>query len=511
MNNLKRERERRGWSRARLVTELAGHMGDKDTRYPISIAQIGRWERGESRPADYWIEKLCTVYGQTAEELSLYHATPISENAAPTSTVPARSPPAQLQRDAVKGASSAIDVEDDWNHARVRDDTRWRRHPRSRPGERHARRRWEATLHRREWTARISRPTCWICRIVLATVVLLLGSYLVLTLNPLALHGPSLASLAQFDGAIEGYLIAVEKRGNQDVLVALDPRTGLTHQLAPQIPPLIDGNSSASSSEYDSLIAPAYSPTRHLLAYIAISADGATNLWVAPLQTPVNSVPRMNPAQSRKLIANCGPACKTLTWSPSGKWLIVEGSSGLIAIETDTGQERIITQGAHDAWPTCSPNGSLLVYQRAVESLGYLVAAPADDCIPTAEAVAHARLVGEAVVSWHPMWSLDGKMLAYVSATTGRQVYVLSALGLFAGPTDSTATPLRSVSPVGCGDPVWVTEAQAHRNVVLFICSTGSGQRLVGALADQQDDELFAIGDSRVGEPALYNPIWIAP
>jgi hypothetical protein len=346
---------------------------------------------------------------------------------------------------------------------------------------------------------------------VLATVVLLFASYLVLTFSPFALHGPSLASLAQFDGAIEGYLIAVEKRGNQDVLVALDPRTGLTHQLAPQSPALIEGDSSLTSSEYDSLIAPAYSPTRRMLAYIAISAGGATSIWVAPLQTPANSVPRVDMAQSRRLLAKCGPACKTLAWSPSGKWLIVEGSSGLMAIATDSGDESIITQGAHDAWPACSPNGSLLVYQRSVESLGYLVAAPADDCIPTAEAVAHARLVGSAVVSWRPMWSLDGKLLAYVSATTGRHVFVLDALGLFAGPTDSTATPLRSVSPAGCGDPVWVSEAQSHRNIVLFICSTGSGQRLVGALADRQDDELFAIGDSRVGEPALYNPIWVAP
>jgi len=535
INHLERERKRRGWTRQRLAAKLADLMDPDEIRPLISLGQIGRWERGESQPEDYWIEKLCTVYEQSAEELGLFHAvgdddptvnevtaprvihpiSPIADVSEQLLSVQAQSINAERAIDgpsALVGASAPIGAEDDPTTITGGRGDAPHPHERDHPGTRHNgryTRRWgQATPGGSARSAHISRHACWA---VLAAVTGLFATYLLLTLTPFAAHGLSLTSLTPFDGAIEGYLIAVEKRGNQDVLVALDPRTGITHQLAPQSPPLIEGNSSVPASEDESLIAPAYSSARHMLAYIAISDDGATSVWITPLATPANSVPQLDVAQSRRLIANCGPSCKTLTWSPSGGWLIFESSSGLMAVEADTGDERIITQGAHDAWPACSPNGSLLVYQRAVESLGYLVSAPAEDCIPTAEAVAHARLVGSAVISWHPMWSLDGKMLAYVSATTGKRVFVLDALGLFAGPTDSDATPFHSVSPVGCGDPVWITEAQSHRNLVLFICSTQSGQRLAGALADEQDGSLFAVGAPRDGEPALYNPIWVAP
>ncbi len=57
---LKQERERRGWSQARLAEEI-------DT----SERNVGRWERGESHPSPYFREKLCTLFGKSAQELGL--------------------------------------------------------------------------------------------------------------------------------------------------------------------------------------------------------------------------------------------------------------------------------------------------------------------------------------------------------------------------------------------------------------------------------------------------------
>lgn len=76
MNVLLGERKRRGWTRKRVATELARLMVPTDTRYPITEAQIGRWERDESHPEDYWVEKLCALYTSTAEELGLYAREP---------------------------------------------------------------------------------------------------------------------------------------------------------------------------------------------------------------------------------------------------------------------------------------------------------------------------------------------------------------------------------------------------------------------------------------------------
>ena len=58
---LRLERERRGWSQA----NLAERMGN------ISVKTIRRWEKGESLPQPYYRQKFIEVFGKSPEELSL--------------------------------------------------------------------------------------------------------------------------------------------------------------------------------------------------------------------------------------------------------------------------------------------------------------------------------------------------------------------------------------------------------------------------------------------------------
>lgn len=57
---LKRERELRGWSQAKVASEIG-----------TDPATIGRWERGLSFPYPYFREKLCVLFGKSAPELGL--------------------------------------------------------------------------------------------------------------------------------------------------------------------------------------------------------------------------------------------------------------------------------------------------------------------------------------------------------------------------------------------------------------------------------------------------------
>ncbi len=57
---LREERKRRGWSQARLA-ELLG----------TEAVTVGRWERGISFPYPYFREKLCQLFGKSAQELGL--------------------------------------------------------------------------------------------------------------------------------------------------------------------------------------------------------------------------------------------------------------------------------------------------------------------------------------------------------------------------------------------------------------------------------------------------------
>ena len=59
---LRRERQRRGWSR-QYVAEQIG-VADPKT--------IGRWERGVAFPSSYFLQKLCTLFGMLAQDLGLY-------------------------------------------------------------------------------------------------------------------------------------------------------------------------------------------------------------------------------------------------------------------------------------------------------------------------------------------------------------------------------------------------------------------------------------------------------
>lgn len=61
---LRRERQRRGWSR-QYVAEQIG-VADPKT--------IGRWERGVAFPSSYFLQKLCSLFGMLAQDLGLFPA-----------------------------------------------------------------------------------------------------------------------------------------------------------------------------------------------------------------------------------------------------------------------------------------------------------------------------------------------------------------------------------------------------------------------------------------------------
>ncbi|MBA2677073.1 MAG: helix-turn-helix transcriptional regulator, partial [Ktedonobacteraceae bacterium] len=56
--HLKYERERRGWSQARVADEIG-----------TTEKNVGRWERGVSYPYPFFREKLCLLFGKNAQEL----------------------------------------------------------------------------------------------------------------------------------------------------------------------------------------------------------------------------------------------------------------------------------------------------------------------------------------------------------------------------------------------------------------------------------------------------------
>src|SRR5215469_5071906 len=64
---LRHERQLRGWSQAHLAEQI-----------DVPDYYISRWERGEVFPSPYYQQKLCEVFGKTAEELGMLQTTPLT-------------------------------------------------------------------------------------------------------------------------------------------------------------------------------------------------------------------------------------------------------------------------------------------------------------------------------------------------------------------------------------------------------------------------------------------------
>lgn len=64
---LRHERQLRGWSQAHLAEQI-----------DVPDYYISRWERGEVLPSPYYQQKLCEVFGMTAEELGMLQTTPLT-------------------------------------------------------------------------------------------------------------------------------------------------------------------------------------------------------------------------------------------------------------------------------------------------------------------------------------------------------------------------------------------------------------------------------------------------
>jgi transcriptional regulator with XRE-family HTH domain len=64
-NQLRHQRDLRGWSQARLAASLQELGGAADSKL------VGKWERGVIHPSPFYREKLCLIYGKTADQLGL--------------------------------------------------------------------------------------------------------------------------------------------------------------------------------------------------------------------------------------------------------------------------------------------------------------------------------------------------------------------------------------------------------------------------------------------------------
>ena len=81
---LRRQREQRGWSLKRVAEELCRLCEDEGQFPGVNENIIGKWERGVKRPAPFYREKFCQLYGLSAVQLGFIDNEGMSQQPAQT-------------------------------------------------------------------------------------------------------------------------------------------------------------------------------------------------------------------------------------------------------------------------------------------------------------------------------------------------------------------------------------------------------------------------------------------
>lgn len=320
------------------------------------------------------------------------------------------------------------------------------------------------------------------------------------TIGPFALLSVALilaTVVANFSGApsvtlwpisqahVAGWLIYQQWATQQPSIIAMmNGATGAWRPLWPDASWLNQGATTATTESFSSLRAPAYSPARRQLAFLAVDSDSATSVWVATIGLASDGWPVVKSPGPLEVIANCD-GCGALTWSPDGAWLLYDSRSGILAYSVLTGKTQRITASVGDHWPSCAPNGLWLAYQRRSDANGGVVVAPTNDCLPlTGPSTRHMLYLNGFNPSWRPMWSPDSAMLAFVALTAhGRwSAWVTRLSDLSSDGSYLTTSNATQISQPGCIDPVWATQSDSGRPVVIYSCDTPTSDQHHGAV-----------------------------
>jgi Tol biopolymer transport system component len=280
---------------------------------------------------------------------------------------------------------------------------------------------------------------------------------------------------------VAGYVIAQQWSHDEPrVLAVIEPRSGAWRTLWPA-GQVVNGEWQPATpfAGYIWLTAPAYAPATRTLAFTARDSAGGASIWVAPIAFGADGWPVIAAPGPRKLVADCRP-CDTLAWSPSGQWLLFNGPAGLAALSPTSLQRQSVTATVGDQWPACAADGRWLAYQRR---WGDLVALPARDCLPLANAWSQARYLEGFAPAWRPAWSPDGRWLAFVSALGGPwSVYVVAYDALARTPNIGARDTSYLESSGGCTDPVWARRDPPGGDVLLYGCDAPTADNHHGSL-----------------------------
>lgn len=209
-------------------------------------------------------------------------------------------------------------------------------------------------------------------------------------------------------------------------------------------------------------LSPAWSPDGRRIAYVAPSAGGLTDVYVADADGKNRASLTRTPGQAED----------EPRWSPDGRRLVVERSGRLFVIRADRRDERFLANGREPAW---SEKRSRIAFVGSDDDL-YLVQ-------PSGRGL--RRLTTSPAVESQPAWSPDGRKLAYVALEgESTDLYVLDV---------ASSSVLRLTQDVnGEASPVW-----------------GLGGRTITFVGDRPGGPVWSVPATGGSALPLGGPQWV--
>ncbi|MFN8341757.1 MAG: PDZ domain-containing protein [Cyclobacteriaceae bacterium] len=172
--------------------------------------------------------------------------------------------------------------------------------------------------------------------------------------------------------------------------------------------------------------------------------------------------------------------------SPTGKRIVMEARGEIFTVPVEHGDARNITQssGVADRRPIWSPKGGELAWFSDQDGKGYALMIAAQDGLSKPRAIA----LGESKLGWEPVWSPDGKLIAFVDDDVRVRIVDVQSGTVKTVDVGGTNIERGDMSLTWSPDSKWLAYAKMGSNnfhrIVIWSTAEGRTREITNPFAD---------------------------